>query len=151
MPFPHLPPESPFELFAEEAVSILTKRAIRSLQALRETHLHSGDDSGLRDAWDEICVQVQDETSALWPAYLDTVRAFLTKHCERMPPRDLHSIWRGTDAGFDWLQDVEDGVEDGEIQTYCIEDVVGKVLENVLSKAAGWSNRRIQTYLDRHG
>jgi len=68
-----------------------------------------------------------------------------------MPPRDLHSIWRGTDAGVDWLQDVEDGVEDGEGRTYCVEDVVEEVLERVLWKAADWSNRRIQTYLDRRG
>ena len=146
---PDLPPNSPFELFADEAIKILTKRAIRSLQALRETHLQSGDDSVLRDAWDEICVQIQDDQSPLWSASLDTIRAFLTKHCERMPPRDLHSIWRGTDAGFDWLQDVEDGLEDGEIRTYCVEDVVEEVLERVLWKAGDWTNPRIRRYLDR--
>jgi len=88
MPVPDLSPESPFDLFADEAIKVLAKRAIRSLQALRETHLQSGADSGLRDAWDEICVQVQDEESALWEAYLDTIRAFLTRHCERMSTRD---------------------------------------------------------------
>ncbi len=144
-----LPPRSPFDVFAGDAIEALTKRTIRSLQALRETHLQSGDDSGLRDAWDEVCVQVQDDFSPLWPAYLDTIRAFLTKHCERMPSRDLHSIWRGTDAGFDWLRDVEDGLEDGEIPTYCIEDVVEEVLENVLEKAGDWTNPRIRRYLDR--
>lgn len=144
-----LPPRSPFDVFAGEAIEALTRRAIRSLQALRETHLQSGDDTGLRDTWDEICVQVQGEESVFWGAYLDTIRAFLTKHCERVPPLDLHSIWRETDAGLDWQQDVEDGVEDGEVRTYCDEDIVEDLLERVLWKAGDWTNRRIRRYLDR--
>jgi len=66
-----------------------------------------------------------------------------------MPPRDLHSIWRETDAGLEWLQDVEDGVEDGDGRPYCIEDIVEDLLERVLWKATDWTNPRIRRYLDR--
>lgn len=143
-------PESPFDVFADEATAALTVKTIRSLQALRETHLQGGEDSGLRDAWDEICVQVQEEYSVLWEAYTHTMRSILEKHCEKLPPRDLHSIWRRTNGGMDWLQDVEDGVEPDDDRIHCVEDVVEEVLEKVLWKAADWSNPRIRRYLDRY-
>ncbi len=158
MPGLGLVPESPLKLFADEATRILTTRTIRSLQALRETHLHAGADSGLRDTWDEICVQVQEEYSPLWEAYAETIRAFLRWHCERMPARDLHSIWRRTDAGYDWQHGMGDW-ECGEAEArkrldnqewlYTLDDVVEDLLERLLWKAADWSNRRIRRYIDR--
>ena len=147
---PSFDPESPFDVFADEATRVLTTRTIRSLQALRETHLQSGADSGLRDAWDEICVQVQEEYSLLWEAYAHTIRAVLEKHCDRLPPRDLHSIWRRTGAASDWLQDVEVGLQPDEGQPYCVEEVVEEVMEKILWEAGDWSNHRIRQYLDRH-
>lgn len=40
----------------------LTRRLIKQLQKMTDA-LHSGDGSGLQNAWDEICVQVQYEQS----------------------------------------------------------------------------------------
>lgn len=42
---------------AQKAANWVTRRAIRELQQLRDTL--SGDDSGLKTTWDEICAQVQ--------------------------------------------------------------------------------------------
>lgn len=84
-----------------------------------------------------------------WNSYLDTIRASLRTHCEKMPSRDLHSIWRETDAGQEWLEAVEDGQEDGEIQTYCDEDIVENLLERALWRAGDWTNRRIRRYQER--
>ena len=44
----------------DRALDLAVRRTVRELQALRDTVL-PGDDSGLANAWDEICVQVQSE------------------------------------------------------------------------------------------
>ena len=49
---------------AEQVCQRITRRVIRSLRELVDG-LQSGDDSGLTNAWEEICVQVQGEQSVI--------------------------------------------------------------------------------------
>ncbi|MBS3948993.1 MAG: hypothetical protein KGZ57_11990 [Dethiobacter sp.] len=44
---------------AESACEIIAKKVIRKLQQLKD--MLSGDDTPLKNVWDEICVQVQGE------------------------------------------------------------------------------------------
>lgn len=130
---------------AKEAVKRLVRCVILELQRMRE--LLSGDDSGLANVWDEICVQKQSEESFLWDAYDDTVRATVEKVLEKVSITEVQAIWLQTDEGEDWLVDNDE--EDSDIPWFQ-DDVVEYIMQEVYGVAANWSNRRIRRYLDNH-
>jgi len=41
-------------------------------------HLLSGDDTGLKNTWDEICVQVRHEHSVYWRFYLIQIKSMIS-------------------------------------------------------------------------
>src|SRR5687768_9725323 len=86
------------------ALETAVRRTIRELQALKEAIL-SGDDSGLTNTWDEICVQVQFEQSFQWSVYEETAKMLLQRQLEALPILDISAAWLRTDAGFDWVVD----------------------------------------------
>ena len=51
---------------AKLSASRIARKAIHDLQQMTVTM--SGDDSGLKNTWDEICVQIQQEESFFWDA-----------------------------------------------------------------------------------
>ncbi len=131
--------------FAQEIAIRVTKKTIRKLQKVKSTL--SGDDSGLRNAWDEICVQLQYEQSLFWSAYDETVQSFVLVYVEDLKPYEKLAIWLQTEQGWDWSYDC-----DGERDDYppvLIEDIVQYITkEYIYSKANSWNNNRIKNYLE---
>lgn len=141
------PKSAPEQLIAEIAqrkIDRLVRQTVDYLQAIRSTL--SGDDSGLRDAWDEICVQVQFHESASWEAYEATVNQFVEGAVQELAPIDLRLLWLQTDAGWAWLYDHRDTTAEIPAET---ESVVDLLMQAVRDKAGDWSNTRIRRYLDR--
>jgi hypothetical protein len=62
---------------AEHAAERITSRAIRGLQRMPSGI--SGEESGLANVWNEICVQVQHEHSFAWNAYDQTAVPLSTR------------------------------------------------------------------------
>jgi DNA-binding SARP family transcriptional activator len=58
---------------ADQATRRILRKTIATLQQM--TDRTSGDDSGLKTTWDEICAQVQYEQSIDWDAFDQTARA----------------------------------------------------------------------------
>lgn len=145
------------EALARQAVEKLVPQAIRQLQQLRDDHLLSGEDSGLRDVWDEICVQVQYELSPQWSSYQLLIERVILRILEAVPPTSLHALWLETDAGEEWLDDLEEVATSTEPNspspvvglTYDKDDVVVFLRDRVVDAAADWSNSRIDRYLAR--
>jgi hypothetical protein len=130
---------------AQEAARRVTRKVIADLQQMKDKL--SGDDSGLETTWDEICVQVQDEHSALWDAYEATVRDIVAGYVADLPKHEREAIWLQTNAGSDW--DCEEPnvreaypVSDSDIIQYLIH-------EYVYAEASRWSNARIRAYIER--
>lgn len=146
----HYPLVTLKDVLARDATARTAGRAIRALQGLRGDNLQSGEDSGLRDVWDEICVQIQVDLSVMWDAYVDTIERTIEILLESTPRTQLHAMWLKTDQGEEWLEEAE-AAGGGETDLmYGIEDVVEYVREEVLCIAADWSNRRIRRYEERH-
>jgi hypothetical protein len=70
---------------AEQICRRLTRRMIATLQKMNNGLL-SGDDSGLKNAWDEICAQLKFEESFSWDVYDETVRGLAASDIERLLP-----------------------------------------------------------------
>jgi hypothetical protein len=129
---------------AEQVCQRVTRRAIRALQKL-ENGLQSGDDSGLTNAWEEICVQVQGLESDLWDAFDLTVRQVVLVEVNQLKPHERAAVWLQTPAGENWDSEDEDSREGSPVA----EDDIVEYLTNefVYSAADDWSNRRIRKYL----
>ena len=122
----------------------ICRRVVRQLQQHRE--LQSGDDSPLVSAWEEICVQVQDERSVLWSVYDDLARGYIERGVRELAKYEFRALWLETPEGIDWVCK-EDG-EQGPPPSV-MDDVVEYLADDLYSRAADWSNDRIRRYLDR--
>jgi hypothetical protein len=125
--------------FATRSVDRVVRQTIHDLRKITNARL-SGDDSGLANAWEEICVQLQLQESIYWDSYDATARSILTQYLERLPPLELEAIWLRTDAGFDWLW------EHGEAETptpVCLDDALEKVTEALYGRATDCSDPTI--------
>lgn len=105
----------------------------------------SGDDSGLENAWNEVCVQVQHQQSFYWETYLQTIRDYIAGSIEDLKRYELEAIWLQTPEGDAW--DTED-IDDREANPVYNGDIVEYVLHAVLGEAANYENRAIREYLD---
>lgn len=110
--------------------------------------MQSGDDTPLKNMWDEICVQVQGEQSGMWDDYEDTISSLILSKVEGLDSVTQQAIWLQTDEGTDWSVDNED--QDGQEIPIVCEDIAKYILDGfMLSAAANWTNRRIERYLQR--
>lgn len=113
----------------------------------------SGEDYGLRNAWEEICVQVQDQHSIDWDAYIDTIDQSIIHALPELPDYWREAIWLQTPEGEDWTIECELDAEEGKppnrvappVET---SDIAEYISQYVLSRAADWSNRRIRRFLE---
>lgn len=144
--------------FAVAAADQICAKAIGSLSALRATL--SGDDSGLENVWEEICVQVQGEESFYWEIYLKTMSDAVLGaiHELDLPTRDLSALWLQSEEGWDWHWDREWEEEQTERSNrtsfpekvpFVLEDIACYVVNNHLKpKAEEFSNPNIDCHLE---
>lgn len=132
------------EKVADKACNKISTKVIRNLQKMTDCML-SGDDSSLRNIWDEICVQVQGEESFYWDTYLDTVSSLILKEISSLDEEIKQAIWFQTEEGLYWEDDEEDQediFDEDQISEHILK-------EYILSAAGNWTNQRIEKYLDR--
>lgn len=131
---------------AFSACGRVSKQVRLSLQRTKEG-MQSGDDSGLNNVWEEMCVQVQEGPSPVWEAYVHTVHKLVAKELKSLQRFEMEAIWLQTASGSEWALDYGEDMEGVPV----IEDeVINHVMEHFLyADAENWSNKRIRVYLDR--
>lgn len=140
--------------YAAAAATIVVDQTVATLMTYTDTL--SGDDSGLENAWEEICVQVQGEESFFWDTYREVMHDIVLAELEKLPTRDLVALWLQTDEGWDWhwdskQTDTSDGYQpiDTPSVPYQREDIANFIVqERLFSTAENYSNRNIRAYLD---
>lgn len=100
---------------ADTAAKAIASRVAASLQEITETL--SGDDSGLTNAWEEVCVQVQGEESVDWETFREIMSDFVMEELAALPRRDRVALWLQTDDGSSWYSD-NDGLGQYLIDAY---------------------------------
>jgi hypothetical protein len=130
---------------SEQLYQRLTRKLITTLQKLDSGGM-SGDDSPLRNVWDEICVQIQHESSIFWDTYDDTVRGLAEAEVAQLSPYEREAMWLRTPEWDDW--DCEDE-SDRDPYPVANDDIARYLMTEYLYEEAGnWSNPRIRQYLD---
>ena len=130
---------------AEHECKRIARRVLRDLQGMTQG-MQSGNDSGLANLWNEVCVQVQGQESGMWDYYVEMMREMIEKQVQMLSVELRKAIWLQTDNGFHWDFDED---EPAEIE-YSEDDIVDHILrEFVLKLAADWKNRRIEKVIAR--
>jgi hypothetical protein len=133
------------EKFADQVCQRICNRVVRHLRGITITL--SGDDSGLTNAWEEICAQVQFEESIYWDVYDEMIDQAIEEEVTNLPEHEFAAIWFQTSEGQNW------GFTDGDdraIPNMDRNEAVAVVREFVLSKAGNYTNVRIRKFLDRY-
>lgn len=132
--------------FGEDIGRLCAKRVAKTLKTLNDSML-SGDDSGLENMWEEVCVQVQLQHSGYWDTYEDMMERMVDHEVSKLKPHQLTAAWLCTESGGEWRFTDEEDREEPVVRT---EDVAHWVYtEHLMSLADNYTNERIQEYLDR--
>lgn len=133
-------PEKKFlNSFAKEIVSTLVQQAISQLKKNNGQSLLSGDDTGLRNTWEEICVQVRDEESLYWDSvYLPTIEEVLKDGYHQ-----LDKLQKSILAFYLTNEMVDD---EGSVN-FNDDEVIDELKTLLLCEAFDYSNYRIEKYL----
>ena len=130
---------------ANEIANKLTRKTILALQRMSDTL--SGDESGLENVWDEICVQLQEGQPCHWDIYDLTVRSLIECDVFQLKNFEKLALWVQTDSYFDWDSEKQD---DEQLPQIFEGDIVDFLLkEYVYSEAMDWKNSKITKYLER--
>ncbi len=150
--------------FAEIIKKRILLKSIRDLRAIKNTL--SGEDSDLDNAWEEICVQLQDEESVFWEAYEEQAEIVISRHIRELKEHEFLALWFQTAEGSDWVdypmpvvsreeykklpESARTGVlcdgDDSVPASY--DDVVHDIKQALFKKAMEHSNHRIRNYID---
>lgn len=143
--------------YARAAAERVCDAAREELISIRETL--SEDDSGLENAWEEICVQVQGEQSFFWDAYTAAMHDAVQGALYKLSERDQVALWLQTDEGRDWHSNQEWDEErlpraervshEPEPFPIDLELISNYVVDEYLTRAAeNFTNLNIECYLE---
>ena len=135
--------------WASQLSDKLIKDAIQSLEEMASQEMLSGD-SGLKNVWEEICVQVQGEQSFFWDTYVETMEGGLAGHVEMLGADARLALWTLTDSGLDYIDDHETDDEAGLDIPVDADEIVAMLMDGLLSAAANHESPSISRFLQRH-
>ena len=145
---------TPEDRIVSELAEVVCKRIARqtrmALTKMTDCQL-SGEDSPLKNTWEEICVQCQGEESIFRSAYEDTIRGFVRGFVQKLQRFEIEAIWLQTDDACD-LTDEEFERESSAGKRPAINEssVVDYIIQNHIYPLAGdWSNKRIREFFER--
>jgi hypothetical protein len=125
----------------------VVSKTVAALQSMKGDSLLSGDDSGLRNIWEEVCVQVQGEESYYWESYLEVIEDLLSGYVDQLSGEDRLALWLSTEDGSDWLGDVKTGDADPNTPEVATDQISDYLKSELLSRAEDFQNSATRRYL----
>jgi transcriptional regulator of heat shock response len=121
----------------------IVNKTIRELKKIKDMQL-SGDDSGLKNFWEEYAVQLQEEQSFFFDTYVETIRNFVDAEISKQPEEIQKLLDFSENEDFD---------EDDEFENckfyYNRDKAVDSILNDIDSIAINFENKNITKYLER--
>lgn len=117
--------------------NLIIENVISKLKALQDPNLLlSGDDSGLKNTWEEICSQVQGEQSFHWDVYINTIENFIDIELKNMNTCLVNVL------NYIYYYGISEDNKDDK------PGLVQSILEDILFKAELFKNSNIENYLN---
>jgi hypothetical protein len=147
--------------FADAIADRIVRKTVAELRKVNATL--SGGDSPLQDAWEEICVKIQEEQSHFWEAYDGIAWSIISRHALKLKPHELVAVWFQTDEGGEWKRQpvtskehyavMSEAERDGchledESTPLCTDEVERYIQLRLYDKAESYSNMRIERFLE---
>ena len=133
-------------VWADQLAERLVAKTIAALKKMGKDCMLSGD-SGLKNVWEEVCVQVQFEYSVDWDTYETVIDDLLYSYASELDRSAQMALWATTDEGWDWLREYRDednGYENAPLDIDAIKDMLRG---NVLSAASDYKSPAVRRYL----
>lgn len=130
----------------EKECDKISKNVILHFQNMTDC-LMSGDDSYLKNTWDEICFQVQQEESFCWKLYLQEIESRVNYEVKKLDIAIKEAIWLQTKEGIEWEEDDEE--KDCKQLPICNEDIIRYIVTNFVLLSASkydYSKEEIEIY-----
>lgn len=139
--------------FTDDIIDRIVRKTVVELRKIEDTL--SGDYSGLKNAWEEICIQIQIENSYFWEIYDGVAWGIISRHASNLKSNEILAIWFQTDEGQDWeyasvVREEHPEETEDKAPPVCMDDVERYIQLRLYDKAQTYSNKRIQTFLRRY-
>lgn len=139
--------------FADDIADRIVRKTIVELRGIKGTL--SGDDGDLKNAWEEICAQVQFESSYFWEIYDGVAWEIISRLASNLKPHEILAIWFQTDEGQEWrctpvISKQHHDETEGDPPPACMDGVERYIQLYLYDKAENYSNKRIEKFLKRH-
>lgn len=124
-------------------VNMIADKIIQELIELTDKDfLLSGNDSGLKNVWEEICVQKQGEESHYWDAYEDTINNFIDAEfqIQQEPVKKLIRYFGSLSNNNFNNGDEYDGSD---------EDAIEEIKSVIIERATNFRNANIDKFFRR--
>jgi len=135
--------------WAQQLTDKLIQDVIEALQKMDSAVMLSGD-SGLKNVWEEVCVQVQGEQSFFWDSYVETMESLLAGYAEGLNSNARMALWAVTDQGWDYIADHHADDQGAAQVPVDMDAIVDMLKDKLLAVAADFSNQRVERFLARH-
>lgn len=126
---------------------MLSGKAISVLKKLKGDNLLSPDDYGLKNVWEEICIQKQAEESVFWNTYEETIEMVILDILSGTDKEILKFLSIMDDEEYEQSENGDFNYDDYK---HSIDSVLRVLKDHVIQESANYSNKRIQNYLDNH-
>jgi len=100
----------------------IAKRVVVSLQELKDD-LRSSEDSGLKNTWEEICFQVQDDHSFDWEIYILAIENLINTELEKEPEPVKQLL------SYIGNEEIDEGYQIGYNPEIAIKNIYSQVME----------------------
>lgn len=122
------------------------------MEQMTGAEMQSGDDSGLLNAWEEVCAQAQGETSAFWGAYVELIDSFFKARVGALEREEQLALWVMTESGWDYVYDhhADESAAEADIPLDLTE-IVDMLRSELMTKAENYESSTLDDYQSRTG
>jgi hypothetical protein len=123
-------------------VAQIAEKVICQLEIMTDKNmLQSGENSGLKNVWEEYCFQVQHEESFFFGAYQHTISQCIALELDKqpLPVKKILSYIGGLDMDY---------VTDEEQFTYIEEAAIKGIMDEISNRADNYTNDNIERYIE---
>jgi len=109
-------------LIVDAMYDAVVKKVIAEIKALPDNCRQSGDDSCLKDVWEEFKYQMQREQSGMFEMYEDVIRDICERELSRLNSEQQRLLWLWSEGYSDtWVEKDEVSIDDFEDQPVATE------------------------------
>lgn len=136
--------------WAQQVATGIADKTIILLESKND--LLNNADTCLRNNWEGLCVQMQEEQSIIdWDVAIQVIRSFFHRYYEALPKEEQFTLWTQTEAGQEWYSHTDNQRSDTfefDSAPSRFEDCIKLLMTVFLEMAMDFKNDNIINYIE---